>query len=82
MIRFLSFPLASLLLCAPAYAAEQQAAAPAPASACSLLQGVIGLSVVLGLMAGAALILKRMGVAGPCAGNVAKVVGVVSVCSR
>lgn len=82
MIRLLPVPLATLFLCMHAHAAEQQAAAPASASAGSLVQVVIGLAVVLGLMAGAAWLLKRMGVAGAGAGNVAKVVGGVSVGNR
>lgn len=76
MIRF--HPLqAILLLSAPAYAAGNSAA-----SAGDLLQAVLGFVAVLALMAGVAWTLKRMGVAGASAGNVAKVVGGVSVGNR
>ncbi len=69
--------LLALALAAPAQAAEQ-----APASAGSLLQVSLGLAVVLALMAGAAWILKRIGVAGSGGNNVVKVVGGVSVGNR
>jgi len=80
MIRStLLLPLA-LLLCASAHSAEQAAASPA--SAGNLVQVLFGLVIVLGLMAGAAWILKRMGVAPAGANNAAKVVGGVSVGNR
>jgi flagellar protein FliO/FliZ len=47
-----------------------------------MLQVLLGLIVVLGLMAGAAWLLKRMGVANNVAGNVARVVGGVNVGNR
>ena len=72
------FPILLPLLSAPAFAAEQ---AP-PASPGSLLQVLVGLVIVLALMAGAAWILKRMGVAGGGPNNVAKVIGGVSVGNR
>jgi flagellar protein FliO/FliZ len=70
-------PAAMLLLLAtlPAHAAE---AAPAG----NLLQVLAGLVAVLALMAGAAWLLKRMGVAGVAGNNVARVVGGVSVGNR
>lgn len=77
MIRF-AFFLALSLLTASAHAAEQAA----PASAGNLIQVLLGLVVVLALMAGAAWTLKRMGVAGVGANNVAKVIGGVSVGNR
>lgn len=61
-----------------ALAAEQAA----PSSAGNLLQMLFGLGIVLALMAGAAWLLKRMGVAGASANNVAKVIGGVSVGNR
>ncbi|HJV88494.1 MAG TPA: flagellar biosynthetic protein FliO [Noviherbaspirillum sp.] len=69
--------LPALLLAAPVHAAEQS-----PASASGLLQVSLGLAVVLALMAGAAWILKRIGVAGAGGNNVVKVVGGVSVGNR
>jgi len=80
MIRSAFFP-AMLSMASLAHAAEQ-APAPASASAGSLAQVLLGLVVVLALMAGAAWVLKRMGVAGPGGNNVAKVVGGVSVGNR
>ena len=71
--------LVALLPCLSAHAAEQAAA---PASAGNLLQVLVGLVVVLALMAGAAWILKRMGMAGAGSTSVAKVVGGVSVGNR
>ena len=59
------------------HAADQPAT-----SAGGMFQVVLGLIVVLGLMAGAAWLLKRMGVAGNATGNVARVVGGVNVGSR
>ncbi|RZI42093.1 flagellar biosynthetic protein FliO [Herbaspirillum sp. HC18] len=79
MRRSVFLPALPLLLCAPVYAAEQAAS---PASAGNLLQVLLGLVVVLGLMAGAAWVLRRMGVAGAGANNVAKVIGGVSVGNR
>lgn len=78
-----SFPLTAALLpalltlvTAPAWAAE-----PAP-SAGNLMQVLLGLTAVLALMAGAAWLLKRFGVAGVAGNNVARVVGGVSVGNR
>jgi flagellar protein FliO/FliZ len=81
MIRVIPSCVTALLLCAPALAAF--AAEPAaPSSAGNLMQVLFGLVVVLALMAGAAWILKRMGVAGAGANSVAKIVGGVSVGNR
>jgi flagellar protein FliO/FliZ len=77
MIRF-TFFLTLSLLTASVHAAEQAA----PASPGNLIQVLLGLVVVLALMAGAAWTLKRMGVAGVGANNVAKVIGGVSVGNR
>ncbi len=79
MIRPISLLLVAVLPCIPAHAAEQAAA---PASTGSLLQVAFGLIVVLALMAGAAWILKRMGMTGAGGTSVAKVVGGVSVGNR
>jgi flagellar protein FliO/FliZ len=79
MTRLLSSLLAAVLPALPAFAAEQ---ATAPASTGSLLQVALGLVVVLALMAGAAWILKRMGMAGAGGTSVARVVGGVSVGNR
>ncbi|KRB93328.1 flagellar biosynthetic protein FliO [Noviherbaspirillum sp. Root189] len=87
--------VAIALFSAVAQAAEQ-AATVAPAtttattattaastgSAGNLLQVLVGLVIVLGLMAGAAWLLKRMGVAGAAGANVARVVGGVNVGNR
>lgn len=70
------------LVAASASAQASQAVQAAPASAGSLLQVLLGLALVLVLMAGAAWLLKRMGVSGGGAGNVAKVIGGVSVGNR
>ena len=74
---------------APAQAAPPAAAAPAPAtvtsapsSAGSLLQVIFGLIVVLGLLAGALWILKRVGGGRLAGGQVVKIVGGVSVGNR
>lgn len=77
-MRMPALPLLVLLSPTLAVAAEPVA----PASAGSLLQVLFGLIVVLALMAGAAWMMKRMGVAGGAAGNVAKIVGGVSVGNR
>lgn len=80
MIRFL-VPVGTLLLASAAQAAEQQPAASA-GSLGSLFQVLLGLILVLGLMAGAVWLLKRMGVSGPASANVAKIVGGVSLGNR
>lgn len=84
MIRLSLLPAA--LLGAPLHAFAQAAAsAPAstaPSSAGNLFQVLLGLVVVLALMAGTAWLLKRMGVAAAGTGNVARVVGGVSVGNR
>ncbi|HYC42147.1 MAG TPA: flagellar biosynthetic protein FliO [Noviherbaspirillum sp.] len=79
MIRAVSLFAVVLLCSLPAQAAEQAAAA---ASAGSLVQVLLGLVVVLALMAGAAWVLKRMGMTGAGANSVARVVGGVSVGNR
>lgn len=58
------------------------AAASAPDSAGSLLQVLFGLVAVLGLMAGAAWLLKRLNGAGTGPGSAVRIVGGVSVGSR
>jgi flagellar protein FliO/FliZ len=68
------------LLPITAQAAAQAAAQPAPAS--SLFQLLFGLVAVLGLMGGAAWLLKRFGVARSIAGAPVKVVGGISVGGR
>ncbi|HVL75577.1 MAG TPA: flagellar biosynthetic protein FliO [Noviherbaspirillum sp.] len=72
-----ALPLFLLAGAAPAFGAD----APA-GTAGSLLQVLFGLVVVLALMAGAAWLLRRMGVAGTGTANVARVVGGVSVGNR
>jgi flagellar protein FliO/FliZ len=54
----------------------------APSSAGSLLQVIFGLIVVLGLLAGALWVLKRVGGGRLAAGSVVKIVGGVSVGNR
>ncbi|HZW14173.1 MAG TPA: flagellar biosynthetic protein FliO [Noviherbaspirillum sp.] len=77
---------AAVLLGAPLHAIAQATAttpaSAAPSSAGNLLQVLLGLVVVLALMAGTAWVLKRMGVAAAGAGNVARIVGGVSVGNR
>lgn len=77
MIRLI-FLTVSACACAVAQAADQSSVA----SAGSLFQVLLGLAVVLGLMAGAAWILKRLGVAKAVAGAPVRIVGGVSVGSR
>lgn len=73
--------LLPLLLCAAGGAYAQQAPA-APSTAGSLFQVLFGLVVVLGLMAGAAWLLRRFGLAKPAAAGAVKVIGGVNVGSR
>ncbi len=73
-----SFPLALSALPAAAYAADQAN----PASVGSLFQVLFGLVAVLGLMAGAAWLLKRFGAVKTGAASTIKVVGGVSVGNR
>jgi len=83
-------PAASPAVGSPATAAPAAAApAPAPAtvtsapsSAGSLLQVIFGLIVVLGLLAGALWVLKRVGGGRLTGGSVVKIVGGVSVGNR
>ncbi|MFS0754518.1 flagellar biosynthetic protein FliO [Noviherbaspirillum sp. 1P10PC] len=83
-------PAASPAVGSPATAAPAAAApAPAPAtvtsapsSAGSLLQVIFGLIVVLGLLAGALWVLKRVGGGRLAGGSVVKIVGGVSVGNR
>ena len=79
LLRFAAVAAAAAtLLGVPlAHAADQP-----PSSAGGMFQVLFGLVVVLGLMAGAAWLLRRMGVAGTAAGNVARVVGGVNVGNR
>ncbi|HEX8883136.1 MAG TPA: flagellar biosynthetic protein FliO [Noviherbaspirillum sp.] len=70
---------------APTAAAQAPAAATvtsAPSSAGSLLQVIFGLIVVLGLLAGALWVLKRVGGGRLAGGSVVKIVGGVSVGNR
>ncbi|WP_235953477.1 flagellar biosynthetic protein FliO [Noviherbaspirillum galbum] len=62
----------------PAWCAD----APASSPVGGMAQVTLGLLVVLGLMAGAAWLLKRIGVGNAAAGSVAKIVGGVSVGNR
>ena len=69
----------------PAAAAQAPATATvtsAPSSAGSLLQMIFGLIVVLGLLAGALWVLKRVGGGRLAGGSVVKIVGGVSVGNR
>jgi flagellar protein FliO/FliZ len=84
MNRYLSRPHglihgALLVLPLAAHAADSTAA---PSSSGSLLQVLFGLVVVLGLLAGAAWLMKRSGAMRPAAGTVARIVGGVSVGTR
>jgi flagellar protein FliO/FliZ len=75
---------APAMAAAPATAAQAQAATvtSAPSSAGSLLQVIFGLIVVLGLLAGALWVLKRVGGGRLAGGSVVKIVGGVSVGNR
>jgi flagellar protein FliO/FliZ len=77
MTRFLP-PCLMLGLPLAAHAADGAAAT----SAGNLFQVLFGLVVVLGLLAGAAWLLKRFGAVRPAAGSVARIIGGVSVGSR
>ncbi|HEY8606473.1 MAG TPA: flagellar biosynthetic protein FliO [Noviherbaspirillum sp.] len=81
-MRLLLPSLVAMLLSAPALAADAPASAAPAVGAGSLAQVLLWLLVVLGLLAGTAWLMKRMGVAGAGAGNVARVVGGVSVGNR
>ena len=79
MHRFVpALPLALLLAVASVHAAEPAA----PTSAGSLLQVLLGLVVVLGLMAGAAWMLRRFGLARLHAPSTVKIVGGINVGTR
>ncbi|OGS95997.1 MAG: flagellar biosynthetic protein FliO [Gallionellales bacterium RBG_16_56_9] len=90
--RWLSLPL--MLVAAGAQAAAAGAAAPVALSAAtspaagrspsagSLLQVLLGLIVVLALMAAAAWLVKRFGMARTAANSVVRIVGGVSVGNR
>jgi flagellar protein FliO/FliZ len=75
-LRLLPAACALFFSCA-AYAAE-----PSTNVALDLFKVLIGLVVVLGLMAGSAWLLKRLGVAKAASGSTIKVVGGVSVGHR
>ena len=72
----------ALLTVVAAAAAQATATGPASASAGSLFQVLLGLVAVLALMAGAAWLLKRFGLAKTAGSSIAKIVGGVSVGSR
>jgi flagellar protein FliO/FliZ len=71
-------PLVLLCVCDSAYAAEQASTS----SAGSLLQVLMGLVVVLGLLAGTAWIIRRLGLAQPSSVSAVKVIGGTSVGTR
>lgn len=84
-LRPLLLLLLSLSASVPAWAIEQAATAataPAAAGPGSLIQVLLWLLVICGLLGGAAWVLKRMGLARPAAGNVARIVGGVNVGNR
>jgi len=81
MTRLQTIALLPLLPLMPAASASAADLHPA-SSAGGLLQVLLGLVVVLALMAGAAWVLRRLGVHGSAAGNVVKVIGGVSVGTR
>lgn len=74
----------ALLLVLGAFAAGSARAAEqaAPGAASSLLQVLLGLVIVLGLLAGTAWLIRRLGLARPSSGSVVKVIGGVSVGTR
>lgn len=73
---------AATAVAATTAAASQAVSATSPTSPGNIIQVLLGLIAVLALMAGAAWMLRRMGVAGTGAGNVARVIGGVSVGNR
>jgi flagellar protein FliO/FliZ len=79
MKRF--FPLRPLLWL-PLWPLPALAGEPAAASAGNLFQVLLGLIVVLALLAGSAWMLRRFGAMRPAAGNIARIVGGVSVGTR
>ena len=62
--------------------AAQAAEQAGPASASSLLQVLLGLIVVLGLLAGTAWIIRRLGLARPSSASAVKVIGGASIGTR
>jgi flagellar protein FliO/FliZ len=78
-MRRRALPLLVLLcICDRVYAAEQASTS----SAGSLLQVLMGLVVVLGLLAGTAWIIRRLGLAQPSSVSAVKVIGGTSVGTR
>lgn len=77
MMRSLLLPL-TLLAASSAHAAEQ--AGPGPAS--SLFQVLLGLIVVLGLLAGTAWFIRRLGLARPSSASAVRIIGGASVGTR
>ncbi|SNS61312.1 flagellar protein FliO/FliZ [Noviherbaspirillum humi] len=73
---------AFMLLSAASVTARAAGEATATASAGSMLQVLFGLALVLGLMVGAAWLMKRLGMARPGGSDVVKVIGGVSVGNR
>ena len=82
MIRLLILVCSTLCLSGLAYAAGTAEMAPAVSTAGSLFQVFIGLIAVLLLIAGAAWLAKRLGVAQVGASNLLRVVSSVSVGTR
>ena len=60
----------------------QAAELAGPASASSLLQVLLGLIVVLGLLAGTAWIIRRLGLARPSSASAVKIIGGASIGTR
>lgn len=77
MMRLRIIPL---LLCAAGSAHAADAAGPG--SAASLLQVLFGLVVVLGLLAGTAWTIRRLGLARPSAASAVKIIGGASIGAR
>jgi len=78
MMRALFLP--AVLLCAASGAQAAAQAAPGPAS--SLLQVLFGLVIVLGLLAGAAWMVRRLGMARSSFSSAVKVIGAASIGTR
>ena len=78
MMRLL-IPAVLLMLCSSAKAAEQ---AVATTSSGGLFQVLLGLILVLGLMAGAAWLLRRFGAPKMASGTTIKIIGGIAVGNR
>src|SRR6185437_9928387 len=81
-VSLLVSPLALLLVCGGALAAEQAATPPSPSPVLDMFKVLFGLIVVLGVLAGALWLMKRSGLGPAHSSGAVKIVGGVSVGNR